>query len=57
MKQLGGDYTIPVSWNEISTSPAEMNFNLRLHEEIKFHLGKTGQFPIWYLFRFVYIVF
>ena len=49
---LGGDYMIPVCWDEISTCPAEAYFTLRLHVEIKFHHGKAGQFSTCYLIRF-----
>ena len=49
---LGGDYMIPVCWDEISTRPAGAYFTLRLHVEIKFHHGKAGQFSPCYLFRF-----
>ena len=40
---------IPVSRDEISTRPAETDFTPRLHVEIKFRPGKTGQFSICYL--------
>ena len=36
---------IPVCREEISNRPAETDFTLRLHEEIKFHPGKAAQFP------------
>ena len=48
---------IPACQNEISTRPAEADFTLRLHVEIKFRPGKVGQFPTWYLTRFVCIFF
>ena len=40
---------IPACRNEISTRPAETDFNSRLHVEIKFRPSKTGQFSICYL--------
>ena len=39
-----GDYVIAASRNEISTRPAETDFTLRLHVEVKFRGRKTGQF-------------
>ena len=36
-----GDYMIPACRDEISTSPAEADFTLRLHVEIKFRPGKA----------------
>ena len=42
---LGGDYMIPVCWDEISPRPAGTDLTLRLHVEIKFRPGKAGQFP------------
>ena len=50
---LVGDYMIPVSLDEISTSSVGTDFTLRLHGEIKFHPGKAGQFSTWYLLKFV----
>ena len=48
------DYMILlVCRDEISTRPAWTDFTLRLYGEIKFYLGKMGQFPSWYLFKFV----
>ena len=38
---------IPPSRDEISTRPAEIDFTLRLHVEIQFRPGKTGQFSTW----------
>ena len=35
---------IPVFLDEISTRSVGTDFTLRLHEEIEFHPGKTGQF-------------
>ena len=46
---LGGDYMIPTCRDEISTRPAETDFTTRLHVEIKFRPGKTGQFSTCYL--------
>ena len=54
---LGGNYMILVCRNEISTSPAWINFTVQSQEEIKLNLGKMEQFSAWYLFRFVYIFF
>ena len=48
-KQLGDDYMIPACQDEISTCPAETDFIPRLHMEIKFRPGKTGQFSSCYL--------
>ena len=48
---------ILASQNEISTSPAETDFTLRLHDEIKFCHGKVGQFSTWYLIRFACLFF
>ena len=48
---------ILASQNEISTRPAETDFTLRLHDEIKFRHGKAGQLSTWYLIRFAYIFF
>ena len=48
---------IPACRDEISTRPAETDFTLRLHVEIKFRLGKAGQFSAWYLIRFACILF
>ena len=45
----------PVCQDEVSTRPAGTDFTLRLHREIKFDPGKTGQFSTWFLFRFVCI--
>ena len=42
---LGGNYMILVCQDEVSTSPALIDFTVRLHEEVKLHLGKMGQFP------------
>ena len=33
-----------VCQDEISTRPAGTDFTIQLHEEIKFHLSKAGQF-------------
>ena len=42
----GGDYIISACRDEVSTRPAETYFTLRLHVEIEFRPGKTGQsFP------------
>ena len=49
LNPLGGDYIIPACRDEISTRPAETDFTLRLHMEIKFRPGKAGQFCTWYL--------
>ena len=35
---------IPVCRDEISTRSAGTDFNIRFHEEIKFHPDKAGQF-------------
>ena len=43
--------------DEISVGPAETDFTLRLHVEIKFRPGKAGQFSTWYLIRFADIFF
>ena len=43
---------IPACRGEISPHPAETDFTLRLHVEIKFRPGKAGQFSTWYLIRF-----
>ena len=45
--------------DELSTRPAETDFTLQLHVEIKFRPGKEGQFSTWYLIRFacIYIYF
>ena len=48
---------IPVCWDEISTRHAGTDFTNRLHEEIKFHLGKVGHVSTWHFFRFVHIFF
>ena len=40
---------IPPCQDEISTPPAETDFTLCSHVEIKFHPGKAEQFSIWYL--------
>ena len=48
---------IPACKNEISTRPAEKDFTLRLHVEIKFRPGKAGQFSNWYLIGFACIFF
>ena len=48
---------IPACRYEISTQPAETDFTLRLHVEIKFRLGKAGQVSTWYLIRFACISF
>ena len=44
---------IPVCRDEISPRPAGTDLILRLHVEIKFLLGKVGQFSTWHLFSFV----
>ena len=41
---LGGNYMIPVCRDDISTSPARIDFTVRLHEEVKLHLDKIGRF-------------
>ena len=46
---------IPACQDEILTRPAETDFTLRLHVEIKFRPGKAGQFCTWYLIRFACI--
>ena len=46
---------IPACRDEISTRPAETDFTLRLHVEIKFRPGKAGQFSICYSIRFTCI--
>ena len=46
---LDGDYMTPACRDEISTRPAETDFTPRLHVEIKFRPGKTGQFFTCYL--------
>ena len=43
--------------DELSTRPAETDFTLQLHVEIKFRPGKEGQFSTWYLIRFACIFF
>ena len=43
--------------DEISIRPAETDFTLRLHMEIKFGPGKAGQFSTCYLIRFACIFF
>ena len=48
---------IPACRDEIPTRPAETDFTLRLHVEIKFPPGKAGQFSTWYLIRFACISF
>ena len=48
---------IPACWDEISTRPAETDFTLQLHVEIKLRPGKAGQFSTWYLIRFACIFF
>ena len=48
---------ISVYQDEIPTRPVETDLAARLHGEIKFHPGKSGQCSTWYLFRFVYILF
>ena len=53
----GGGYMILVCWDGISTRQAGKNFNLRLYGKIKLNPNNAGQFPGWYLFRFVYIYF
>ena len=52
-RHLGGDYVIPVCWDEISPCPAGTDLTLRLHVEIKFRPGKAGQFSTCHLFRFI----
>ena len=44
---------ILVCRDEISTRSTGTDFTRRLHGEIKFHLGKAGQFSTWYMFKFV----
>ena len=48
---------IPACRDEILTRPAETDFTLQLHVEIKFRPSKAGQFSNWYLIRFAYIFF
>ena len=48
---------ISACFDEISTRPAETDFTLRLHVEIKFRPGKAGQFSTWYFIRFTCIFF
>ena len=48
---------IPGCRDEISTRPAETDFTLQLHVEIKFRPGKARQFSTWYLTRFACIFF
>ena len=48
---------IPVCRDQISAPPAGTNFSLRLHVEIKFRPGKTGQFSTRSYFRFAGIFF
>ena len=48
---------IPAFRGKILTRPAETDFTQRLHVEIKFRPGKTGQFSTWYLIRFACIFF
>ena len=48
---------IPACRDEISTRPAETDFTLRVHVEIKFNPGKAGQFSTSYLIRFACIFF
>ena len=55
--KLGGDYMFPACRDEISTRPAETDFTLRLHVEIKFRPGKAGQFSTWDLIKFECIFF
>ena len=43
--------------DEVSTHPAETDFTLRLHVEIKLCPGKAGQFSTWYLIKFTCIFF
>ena len=43
--------------DEISTRPAEKDFTIRLHVEIKFRPGKAGQFSTWDLIKFECIFF
>ena len=43
--------------DKISARSAETDFTLRLHVEIKFRLGKLGQFSPWYLIRFACFFF
>ena len=57
LRDLGGDHMIPASRDEISTRPAEIDFTLRLHVEIKFRHGKVGQFSTWCLIRFACVFF
>ena len=47
-----GDYMIPACRDEISTHPAETDFTLQLHVEIRFRPGKAGLFSTCYLIRF-----
>ena len=48
---------IPACRDDISTRPAETDFTLRLHVEIKLRPGKAGQFSTRYLIRFACILF
>ena len=56
-KDLGVAYNILACQDEISTRPAETDFTLALHVEIKFRPGKAGQFSTWYLIKFACIFF
>ena len=53
----GGDYMIPTCRDEISARPAETDLALRLHVEMKFRLGKVGEFSTWHLITFACIFF
>ena len=48
---------IPACRDEISIRPAQTDFTLRLHVEIKFRPGKVRQFSTWYLIRFAWFSF
>ena len=48
---------IPASRDEISTRPAETDFTLRLHVEIKFRPEKERQFSTCYLIKLACIFF
>ena len=55
-------FKVVITWSRRSgrsfqPRPAETDFTLRLHMEIKFCPGKVGQFSIWYLIRFACIFF
>ena len=39
---------MPAFRDKFTTRPAEKDFTLRLHVEIKFYPDKAGQFSTWY---------